>query len=355
MLNAAISERTKEDRGLRLVNDVPTHGSKSREKFGDIIGDSAKMQEIFTLVEKVADSDSTIIIHGESGTGKGLIARAIHKNSDRKDKPFITINCGAIPENLLESELFGHVKGAFTGATTSKPGKFELANRGSIFLDEIGDMSTNLQVKILRVLEEREFEQVGGSKTIKADVRIIAATHRDLEKLVREGSFREDLFYRLNVIPIEIPPLRERKPDIPLLISHFLMEFNLKNGKDVQGVTNDAMVIIKEHPWPGNVRELKNMIERLVVLKGEGEINPLDVPEKLRRNDDHSELPTMEISEDGINLNTAVTEFERALILESLQKTNWVKNQAAKLLRLNRTTLVEKIKRHQLHPSHVQD
>ena len=353
MLNAAIRESTQEDRGLCLVNDVPIHGSKNREKFGDIIGHSAKMQEIFTLVEKVADSDSTIIINGESGTGKGLIARAIHKNSDRKDKPFITINCGAIPENLLESELFGHVRGAFTGATSSKPGKFELANRGSIFLDEIGDMSANLQVKILRVLEEREFEQVGGSKTIKADVRIIAATHRDLEKLVQEGSFREDLFYRLNVIPIEIPPLRERKPDIPLLISHFLGEFNLKNGKDVQGVTSDAMIIIKEHSWPGNVRELKNMVERFVVLKGEGDIGPLDLPEKLRRKGGHSEPPSMEISEDGINLNTAVTEFEKALILESLKKTNWVKNQAAKLLRLNRTTLVEKIKRHHLHPSHV--
>jgi sigma-54 dependent transcriptional regulator, flagellar regulatory protein len=353
VLNAALKESTQEDRGLCLVNDIPTHGPKNREKFGDIIGHSAKMQEIFTLVEKVADSDSTIIINGESGTGKGLIARAIHKNSDRKDRPFITINCGAIPENLLESELFGHVRGAFTGATSSKPGKFELANRGSIFLDEIGDMSANLQVKILRVLEEREFEQVGGSKTIIADVRIIAATHRDLEKLVQEGSFREDLFYRLNVIPIEIPTLRARKPDILLLISHFLREFNLKNGKDIQGVTNDAMIIIKEHSWPGNVRELKNMIERLVVLKGEGDIGPLDLPERLRRKSGHSELPSMEISEDGINLNTAVTEFEKALILESLQKTNWVKNQAAKLLRLNRTTLVEKIKRHHLHPAHV--
>ncbi|MBW2709446.1 MAG: sigma-54-dependent Fis family transcriptional regulator [Deltaproteobacteria bacterium] len=309
------------------------------------------MQEIFTLVEKVADSDSTVIINGESGTGKGLIARAIHKNSDRKDNPFITINCGAIPENLLESELFGHVRGAFTGATSSKPGKFELANKGTIFLDEIGDMSANLQVKILRVLEEREFEQVGGSKTIKADARVIAATHRDLEKLVREGAFREDLFYRINVIPVEIPPLRERKSDILPLIAHFLKEFNLRNGKDVHGVTNDAMTVIKGHAWPGNVRELKNMVERLVVLKGEGDIDPLDLPEKLRRESGHSALPSMEISEDGINLNTAVTEFEKALILESLQKTNWVKNQAAKLLRLNRTTLVEKIKRHHLQPS----
>ena len=353
MLNSAIKESTRENRGLRLVNDVPTHGPKNREKFQDIVGQSVKMQETFSLVEKVADSDSTIIINGESGTGKGLIARAIHKNSNRKDKPFITINCGAIPENLLESELFGHVRGAFTGATSSKPGKFELANRGSIFLDEIGDMSANLQVKILRVLEEREFEQVGGSKTITADVRIIAATHRNLEKLVQEGSFREDLFYRLNVIPVEIPSLRERKTDIPLLVSHFLQGFNLKNGRDVKSVTNDAMVIIKGHSWPGNVRELKNMVERLVVLKGEGDIDPLDLPEKLRKNGGHSELPSMEISEDGISLNTAVTDFEKALILESLQKTNWVKNQAAKLLRLNRTTLVEKIKRHHLHPSDV--
>jgi sigma-54 dependent transcriptional regulator, flagellar regulatory protein len=353
VLNAAVGESTQEDRGLCLVSDIPSHGSKNREKFEDIIGQSVKMQEIFTLVEKVSNSDSTIIINGESGTGKGLIARAIHKNSDRKDKPFITINCGAIPENLLESELFGHVRGAFTGATSSKPGKFELANRGSVFLDEIGDMSANLQVKILRVLEEREFEQVGGSKTITADVRIIAATHRDLEKLVQEGSFREDLFYRLNVIPVAIPSLRKRKSDIPLLVSHFLRGFNSKNGKDVQGVTNDAMNIIKEHSWPGNVRELKNMVERLVVLKGEGDIDPLDLPEKLRKKGGYSKLPSMEISEDGISLNTAVTDFEKALILESLQKTNWVKNQAAKLLRLNRTTLVEKIKRHHLQPSHT--
>ena len=353
MLNSAIKKSARENRGLCLVNDVPGHGAKNREKFQDIVGQSAKMQEIFTLVEKVADSDSTIIINGESGTGKGLIARAIHKNSDRKDKPFITINCGAIPENLLESELFGHVRGAFTGATSSKPGKFELANRGSVFLDEIGDMSASLQVKILRVLEEREFEQVGGSKTITADVRIIAATHRDLEKLVEEGSFREDLFYRLNVIPIEIPSLRERKTDIPLLVSHFLRGFNLKNGRDVQSVTNDAMIIIKGHSWPGNVRELKNMVERLVVLKGEGDIDLFDLPEKLKREGGSSELPSIEISEDGISLNTAVTDFEKALILESLQKTNWVKNQAAKLLRLNRTTLVEKIKRHHLRPSDV--
>lgn len=354
MLNVSVRNSTPEDAGLRLVEDRRISGSPESASFDGIIGSSPMMQEIFTLVKKVADSDSTVIINGESGTGKGLIARAIHKNSARKDRPFITINCGAIPENLLESELFGHVKGAFTGATSSKQGKFEQACRGSIFLDEIGDMSPNLQVKILRVLEEREFEQVGGSRTIKADVRIIAATHRDLEKLVEEGSFREDLFYRLNVIPVEIPPLRERKTDIPLLVSHFLTEFNTKNGKDVQGVSDNAMAVLKQHSWPGNVRELKNLMERLVVLKGEGSIDTLDLPQKLRNKGGRSpRLPALEITEEGINLNTAVSEFEKALILESLQKTNWVKNQAAKLLRLNRTTLVEKIKRHHLQPSQV--
>ena len=350
MLNSAAKEGRWEDKDLYLVKEVG--GAKSRDPngFKDIIGQSGGMQEVFSLVEKVSRSDSTILIKGETGTGKGLIARAIHENSERKDKALVTINCGAIPENLLESELFGHVRGAFTGATSSKSGKFELANNGTVFLDEIGDMSADLQVKILRVLEEREFEQVGGLKTVKVDVRIIAATHRNLEKLVEEGAFREDLFYRLDVIPMDLPPLRERKSDIPLLVSHFMMEFNRKNKRDVNGVTDDAMRNIEEYSWPGNVRELKNMIERLVVLKGEGSITPQDLPSKLGRTDRCAIPSPVQISEDGINLNTAVTEFEKALILESLQKTNWVKNRAAKLLHLNRTTLVEKIKRHRLQP-----
>ncbi len=318
------------------------------ERSDGIIGQSAGMQKIFKLVRRVARSDSTVIINGESGSGKGLIARAIHGNSKRKDKPFITINCGAIPENLLESELFGHVRGAFTGATASKAGKFELAKGGTIFLDEIGDMSSSLQVKILRVLEEKEFEQVGGIKTMTAEVRILAATHRDLEALVREKTFREDLYYRLNVIPVKVPPLRERKSDISLLVSHFLMEFNQKNGADVQELSKDAMALLNQHPWPGNVRELKNMVERFVVLKGEGIIEPEDLPENIKRACSNIKPPSVEISEDGINLNTAVTEFEKTLILESLQRTNWIKNKAAKLLQLNRTTLVEKIKRHKL-------
>jgi transcriptional regulator with GAF, ATPase, and Fis domain len=322
---------------------------KNRHIFKDIIGQSDKMQEVFDLVKSVADSDSTIIINGETGTGKGLIARAIHENSYRKNKPFVQINCGAIPENLLESELFGHVRGAFTGATSPKAGKFELADGGTIFLDEIGDMSADLQVKILRALEEKEFEQVGGSKTIKVDVRIIAATHRDLEREVQEGNFREDLFYRLYVIPITLAPLRKRKSDIPFLLSHFMEQFNKKNNKKMEGVSEEAMEIIMRYPWWGNVRELKNIVEGIVVLKGEGKILPQDLSKKLvNRNACALALPKIEISQEGICLSSAVTEFEKSLIAQCLEQTKWVKKKAAKLLQVNRTTLVEKIKRHQL-------
>jgi len=306
------------------------------------------MQYVFGMVLKVADSDTTIIISGETGTGKGLIARAIHQKSCRCNKPFVSINCGAIPENLLESELFGHVRGAFTGATSAKPGKFELAEGGTIFLDEIGDMSPDLQVKILRVLEEGEFERVGGCKTVRANVRVIAASHRNLEEEVRKGTFREDLFYRLAVIPIKLPPLRDRKADIPLMIGYFLDQFNRTRPHVITGVSNSALRLIMRHTWSGNVRELKNMVERLVVLKGEGEILPEDLPSRLQQPGEALPPSDVEISDGGICLNTEVTEFEKALILQSLKKTKWVKNQAAKLLGLNRTTLVEKIKRYHL-------
>jgi transcriptional regulator with PAS, ATPase and Fis domain len=322
--------------------------SRDSYKYGDIIGCSRGMREIYSLIEKVAGSESTVVITGESGTGKGMVARAIHKRSNRRERSFITINCGAIPENLLESELFGHVRGAFTGASSNKPGKFELAKGGTVFLDEIGDMSTKLQVKILRVLEEREFEQVGGSKTLHADVRIIAATHADLEELVDQRKFREDLFYRLYVVPIKVPALKERRSDVPLLVSHFLHEFNKKNDRDVEGVSEDALKAMQAYSWPGNVRELKNAMERMVVLKGQGWIETHDLSQKLMKGNEVFGMGNITISEDGINLNSAVTEYERALILESLKRTNWVKNQAAKLLQLNRTTLVEKIKRHKL-------
>jgi len=325
---------------------------EEKEEYGfhDIIGQSRKMREVFDLVEKVADCDSTILLNGETGTGKGMIARAIHKKSKRINKPFISINCGAIPENLLESELFGHVRGAFTGATSSKQGKFELADGGTILLDEIGDMSSDLQVKVLKVLEEGEFEQVGGAKTIKVDVRIIAATHRDLSEEVQKGNFREDLYYRLYVIPIMLPSLRDRRSDIPFLISHFMEQSNQKNDRGVQEISEEALAMMMGFAWPGNVRELKNMIERLVVLSGSVVISAQDLPSEIKSTHKYEPSTTIEISDEGICLNSAVTEFEKALILQSLEKTKWVKNKAAKLLHLNRTTLVEKIKRHHLQP-----
>ncbi len=313
-----------------------------------IIGCSPKMQAVFALVEKVADCDSTILITGETGTGKGLVAKAIHQNSKRKNKPFISINCGAIPENLLESELFGHVRGAFTGATVSKSGKFELAHGGTVFLDEIGDMSPDLQVKVLKVLEEGEFEHVGGAKTIKVDVRVIAATHRDLPVEVKNGNFREDLFYRLYVIPIGLPALRDRKSDIPYLASYFMQMSNHKNNRQLEGVSGEALRVMVSYSWPGNVRELQNVVERLVVLIGSGKISANDLPKELKAANGYALTQSIEISDDGICLNSAVTEFEKDLILQSLEKTKWVKNKAAKLLQLNRTTLVEKIKRHRI-------
>jgi sigma-54 dependent transcriptional regulator, flagellar regulatory protein len=353
LLKSVSENSTPEGLDLLPKNHIAKESPDSQERtdkyhgFNDIIGCSDKIMEVFSIVEKVADSDSTIIINGETGTGKGLIARAIHRNSRRKNKPFISINCGAIPENLLESELFGHTKGSFTGASASRPGKFQQAAGGTVFLDEIGDMSHDLQVKVLRVLEEGEFEQVGGTKTIKADVRIISATHRDLDEEVQKGNFREDLFYRLFVIPVTLPPLRERKSDITLLTSYFLKESNLKNKREIQGISDKAKTLMIRYLWPGNVRELKNIVERLVVLKGKGVILPEDLPRRLKAGKLHT-TQEPEITEKGICLSSAVTEFEKVLILRSLEKTKWVKNKAAKLLHLNRTTLVEKIKRHHL-------
>ncbi|MCP4373510.1 MAG: sigma-54-dependent Fis family transcriptional regulator, partial [Deltaproteobacteria bacterium] len=278
--------------------------------FDDIIGQSNPMREIFSIVEKVANSNTTIMINGETGTGKGMIARAIHECSDRNNNSFIQINCGAISEGLLESELFGHVKGAFTGAIANKPGKFELAQGGSIFLDEIGDMSTDLQVKVLRVLEENEFEPVGGSKTIKADVRVVAATHRDLEEEVQKENFREDLFYRLYVIPMVLPPLKEKKSDIPLLVSHFLNLFCREKKKDIITISDETLEIFMYYSWPGNVRELKNLIERLVVLSESAEITPKDLPKKLTTIKQPEILPEIGAPGEGVDFNTAVTKYE---------------------------------------------
>ena len=348
MPNVALTKTTPKDLDTFANNSWALANLNDEKQQNAIIGRSEKMQQVFHLVEKVADCDSTILITGETGTGKGLVAKAIHEISKRKNKPFISINCGAIPENLLESELFGHVRGAFTGATVSKPGKFELARNGTVFLDEIGDMSPDLQVKVLKVLEEGEFEQVGGAKTIKVDVRIIAATNRDLPDEVQKGNFREDLFYRLYVIPIGLPSLRERKSDIPYLMAYFMEMSNRKNNRQLDGITEDALQVMLSYSWPGNVRELRNVVERVVVLKGAGKMSAHDLPDELKGANGYKSSQSIEISDDGICLNSAVTEFEKALILQSLEKTKWVKNKAAKLLQLNRTTLVEKIKRHRI-------
>lgn len=332
------------------ISEFCSRNEDARACFKGVIGKSRAMSSVFKLIERVADSDSTVLINGETGTGKGLVAKAIHQSSYRRERSFVSINCGAIPENLLESELFGHVKGAFTGATNAKTGKFELANGGTIFLDEIGDMSPDLQVKVLKVLEEREFEPVGGCKTIKVDVRIIAATHRDLEEEVQKGNFREDLFYRLFVIPIQLPALRNRQIDIPLLVDHFLNKLNEEKGTEISAVSESVMNIFMAHGWPGNVRELANLMERLAVLKGEGEITVDDLPPKLRNNENSAPaVVAPEINTEGICLTTAVNEFEKNLIYQSLERTDWVKNKAAKLLHVKRTTLVEKIKRYELH------
>lgn len=308
-----------------------------------IIGSSPSMNEVFRLIGKVSDSDSTILIRGESGTGKELIAKMVHRRSHRVFKSFIAVNCGALPEGLLESELFGHVKGAFTGALYSRKGRFELADQGTIFLDEIGDMSPRLQIKLLRVLQEQVFEPVGMSQSVKVNVRIIAATHQDLEKAVEEKKFREDLYYRLNVIPIVMPPLRDRVFDIPLLSGHFLEKFNRQKRKRVSGFSEGAMNIFCRYSWPGNVRELENLIERLVILKGEGTILDGDLPTRYLtpRGANHSLI----LPCDGIDLNRMINEMEGDLIDQALMRTGGNRNKAANLLHLKRTTLVEKLKR----------
>lgn len=343
-----VVQRAMDYQRLQAENVLLQKQLKAKYRFKNLIGDSDLMQQVFQFIEKIAATSSTVLICGESGTGKELVAKAIHYNSDRKNEPMIPVNCGAIPEDLLESELFGYEKGAFTGALKTRIGRFELADRGTIFLDEIGDMSPALQVKILRVLQEHEFERVGGVKSIKVDIRIIAATHRDLEQAVKQGLFREDLYYRLNVIPITIPPLRERRSDIPLLTHHFMKKFNRGKKQNVKGVSPESMNHLLRYQWPGNVRELENIIERLVILKGEGIIEKEDLPEKLLGTEWTEGTPSLEIPESGISFNTAVSEFERKLILRALNKTNWIKNRAAKLLQLKRTTLIEKMKKIQL-------
>ncbi|MBH0188308.1 MAG: sigma-54-dependent Fis family transcriptional regulator [Nitrospira sp.] len=337
---------------LRQENHLLRKTVRDQYQLEQLIGVSEPIRQVLDFVRKVADSDSTVMIQGESGTGKELVARMLHFNSLRRDRPLVPVNCGAIPENLLESELFGHEKGAFTGATHTRMGRFELANGGTIFLDEIGEMTLPLQVKLLRVLQERAFERVGGNRTIQVDVRIVAATNQDLETLVEEKRFRQDLFYRLHVIPIVIPPLRERRSDIPLLIDHFLARFNQTKHTAISGVEPDALRLLTSYDWPGNIRELENMVERLVVLKKQGMLSRGDLPEKIYRQSAAPEIKEQFIrfSEDGINLSREVEQYEKHLIVEALRKANGVTTKAAQLLQLNRTTLVEKLKRKGVDP-----
>ncbi len=342
-------EQAIEHGRLKTENRILQSQLHQRYRFERIVGGSPALRRVLDVVEKVADTDSTVLITGESGTGKELIARALHYNSRRAERMFVTVNCGAIPEELLESELFGHVRGAFTNAVSHREGRFSVANGGTIFLDEIGDMSANLQVKLLRVLQDRTFEPVGSSKTVQVDVRVIAATNQDLEFAIQEKRFREDLYYRLNVIPIEIPPLRERREDIPLLSHHFLDAMNREKGKGAgTSISQAALDRICEHDWPGNVRELENLIERLVILRGDGEISVDDLPHSFRQSPAAVRAGAPRIPAGGIAFNEVVDHFESDLILQALEQTHWNKNRAARLLGLNRTTLIEKIKKKRL-------
>ncbi|MDR2050606.1 MAG: sigma-54 dependent transcriptional regulator [Deltaproteobacteria bacterium] len=343
-----------------------------------IIGQSASLREVFRLLGKVAPTDSTVLVTGESGTGKELLVRALHQQSSRRDKPFVPINCGAIPKDLLESELFGHEKGAFTHALRTRQGRFEMADSGTIFLDEIGEMDTGLQVKILRVIQEKEIERVGGNGCKKVDVRIVAATNRDLEQEVEAGRFREDLFYRLNVIPIHLPPLRDRGGDVALLADHFLSAFSRKNGRKKPSFSPEARLALEHYTWPGNVRELENIMERLAILCETDLVSLKDLPRKiLEQAGDVLALPPVpdtaaaqlaasdqpllpagkadfvwptlaDLARYNLNLKDFLDTLEERLLLEALASAAGVKNQAAELLGIKRTTLIEKLRKRKL-------
>ena len=335
-----IIRKELEVRRLHEENRQLREALGQRYQFENIVANSPAMQEVLATVEQVAPTNSTVLLGGESGVGKDMIARAIHQHSRRVNGPFIKINCTAIPENLLESELFGYEKGAFTGAVAAKPGKFELADKGTIFLDEIGDMPGSLQVKLLRVLQEREFERLGGTKTIKVDVRVVAATNQDLRAALEQGTFREDLYYRLNVVPISIPPLRVHKQDIPYLVDHFITRFAESSGKTIGGITPEAMKLLVDFHWPGNVRELENIIERAVVMASGPRIETGDIrldvaPQGGLGNSQATGNPTTMFLPEGMTLE----QFEDKLIREALQRAGGNKSQAARLLGLSRNAL----------------
>ncbi|MBU1154948.1 MAG: sigma-54 dependent transcriptional regulator [Proteobacteria bacterium] len=311
--------------------------------YGEIIGDSKAMRQVYGLIDKVAATRATVLLTGESGTGKELIARAIHTRSPRAEEPFVAVNCMALTETLLESELFGHEKGAFTGATSRRKGRFEMAHGGTLFLDEVGEMSLSLQVKLLRVLQERTFERVGGNQQLSVDVRIVAATNRDLTQAVESGDFREDLFYRLNVVRIDVPPLSQRREDLPVLVAHFVKKYATEVGRPAPQVDKQAMELIYSHSWPGNVRELENAIERAVILAGDS-ITPGDLPLEIRPD---QEAAATELPRD-LSLNDALEDLERRMIIRALNEAGGVASHAAEALGLTKSNLAYKLKKYEI-------
>jgi DNA-binding NtrC family response regulator len=341
-------ERVLELTSVRKENANLRTLARGRGGLEHIIGVSDAIKEVLSLVRKVADTNSTVLISGESGTGKELVARALHYLSPRAEKMLVPINCSAIPAELLESELFGHVKGAFTGAHHTRPGKFEAAHSGTIFLDEIGEMSPHLQAKLLRVLQEKSVTPVGGNRQIPVDVRVIAATNKDLDEEVAEGRFRADLYFRLNVIPLRIAPLRERREDIPVLVNHFIGQYDREKDRSLEGIRKEALDALLRYPWPGNVRELENLVERIVVLKGNGWIEVTDLPDKIRRAEGFLKTAMPMLGESGLDIRSATEDFENALIRQALHISGGNKNRAANMLGLKRTTFVEMLKRKHL-------
>lgn len=348
-------EKVLEKRRLATENVYLRQELADRYKFSNIIGKSKSMQEIFRLIEKVAPTDSTILIRGSSGTGKELIARAIHHNSFRKDKKFIAVDCGALPETLLESELFGHVKGSFTGAIVTKRGLLEVANGGTFFLDEVGDLSTGIQSKLLRTLQEKEFRQVGGIKNIKVDVRLIAATNKDLEKMIEQEKFREDLFYRLNIVPIKLPLLKNRKEDIPLLVHHFLEIYNAKTNKKIKGVSPEAMSLLMEYDWPGNVRELENIVERLIIMSDNKIIEADQLPLHIQGKRVCFNITTPQTNEELKKMKkqirtAAVENIEKAFLINALERNDWNISKTAREVGMKRQNFQSLMRKYNIKP-----
>ncbi len=347
---SVVVKKAVEQKNLLLENIYLRQELQEKYGFDNIVGKSKKMQDIYRIISKVAPTDSTVLIYGQSGTGKELIARAIHFNSPRKDRQFVPVDCAVLSENLLESELFGHIKGSFTGAITTKPGLFEIADGGTVFLDEVGNISLSIQAKLLRVLQEREFTPVGGTKSKKVDIRLIAATNKDLEKMIKEGTFREDLYYRINIVPIYLPPLKEREEDIPLLAIHFLRKYSEQMGKKIKGFSAEAMEKLMRYSWPGNVRELENVIERTVVMIEEDMVRPehIILPDQHRQDELHIRIPmtSEELKEIKKQLREkAVEEIERAFIINALERNQWNVTKASEevgMLRPNFQALMRK-------------